>query len=530
MLFGWLLLAAPLAGLVIVAAILVWRRPALGLGVLALGIAFHNAVIMILLDLDTPGLVVRGIQAWKELILLVLVVKVGSEVVEGGNLGLAGLRSRLSAIAWPVRVLDAIAISFTLLLLIYLAAPFVSTFGSETTVAQRILSFRIFIMIPLLYTLGRIVGARDRDGSRISVDLVVIAAALVAVFGLIELWFIRTRFWLDFGANQFTAWQGFAPRGPGGLPENFFQSTSESSGLRRMVSTYISPLGIAYTALLIVPLIVGVLVAVRRPRGWYWLALGLVLVSLSLSVTRLALLCLVVEAVLWVIVTRRPAAVIAAALAVAAVGVGFWIYPRVGPLVSFDLVDVRPPAGAALIEQFIPGGRPDEAPVKPQPSGPAGPDIVDRILTQQDASIQNHIAAVQHGLMFAVQHPFGVGLGSTMPRFGTPTGPAESAFLGIVGELGLLGGALFAALYAGLVLLGLIVAWRQLSRPRMELALLVGVGGIGLVPIVMTSAVWSDLSVTYLFWWAAGATVSVAGRRVRPLQAGDEPLPSERQG
>jgi hypothetical protein len=521
---GWLALAVPLGLLVTLAVIASWRRPALGLGIFALGLAFHNAVIMVLLDAGTPSLVVRGLQAWKELVLLVLVLKIGSEAWHGWEGGLPALRSRVTAGAWPLRVLDGIAIAFTLLLLVYLAASFLWSFGAETTIAQRLLSFRIFILIPVLYALGRLFGARDPVGSRLSVNLVVIAAATVAVIGLIELWFVRTRLWLDFGVTSFTALQGFEYRGPGGLPENFFQGSNAGYALRRMVSTYISPLGIAYTALLVVPLIVGVLVAMRRPRHWAWLALALVLASIALSVTRLALLCLVFEALVWIVVTRRPVAALAGVLSLTAVGLAFSIYPLVGPLVNFDLTDVRLPAGAVLVAAATGVDIGDL-----HASGSSEliePDIVGSIVTQQDASIQNHILQVRNGLVHAVDHPLGVGLGSTMPRFGTATGPAESALLGIVGEIGLLGGALFVALYCGVLLVGLIGASRQLDRPFLELALLVGVGGIGLAPIVMTSAVWSDLSVTFLFWWAAGVTASVAGRNIGIRRSPGEALPS----
>jgi hypothetical protein len=468
---------------------------------------------MLLLSADTPSPIVRVLQGWKEIALVAIVLKVGTETWQRRRGGLALFKSHFIAASWPVRALDGIAVAFALLLLIYLALPFVSTFGVETTIAQRVLSFRIFILIPILYGLGRVLGARDRDGTRVSVDLVVIAAVAVAVFGLIELWFVPTRLWIDFGVKGFTAWQGYDYGGPGGLPENFFQSSSAGYGLRRMVSTYISPLGIAYTALLVVPLITGILIALRKPSGRYWPALALVLASIAFSVTRLALLCLVLEAVLWVVVTRRPVAMIAGAASLAAVGIAFSIYPLAGPLVSFDLKDVRPPAGAAALG-LLPGPQvPLDQNGNPEPSAGVDPDIVGGIVTQQDASIQNHILAVKDGLMHAVEHPLGVGLGSTMPRFGTPTGPAESALLGIVGEVGILGGVLFVALYGGTILVGLVSAARIRDRPFLELALLLGVGGIGLAPIVMTSAVWGDFSVTFLFWWAAGALVSAVDGR-----------------
>jgi hypothetical protein len=44
----------------------------------------------------------------------------------------------------------------------------------------------------------------------------------------------------------------------------------------------------------------------------------------------------------------------------------------------------------------------------------------------------------------------------------------------------------------------------------MSLPLVAAVGGLALIPITLTSDVWGDLSVTFLFWWAAGYSATVA--------------------
>ena len=36
------------------------------------------------------------------------------------------------------------------------------------------------------------------------------------------------------------------------------------------------------------------------------------------------------------------------------------------------------------------------------------------------------------------------------------------------------------------------------------------IGGLALIPITLTSDVWSDFSVTFLFWWAVGSSVTLA--------------------
>jgi len=45
------------------------------------------------------------------------------------------------------------------------------------------------------------------------------------------------------------------------------------------------------------------------------------------------------------------------------------------------------------------------------------------------------------------------------------------------------------------------------------------------LPITMTSDVWGDLSVTFLFWWAAGATATLSTRAVRvaPREVWEKP-------
>src|SRR5205823_513381 len=85
------------------------------------------------------------------------------------------------------------------------------------------------------------------------------------LFGIIELWFVPTVTWLSWGVTLLSGWLHYAYNGPQHFPDYFFQTTSNGLFLRRMVSTYVSPLGIAYTGLLIVPLAVSLFDARRRP-------------------------------------------------------------------------------------------------------------------------------------------------------------------------------------------------------------------------------------------------------------------------
>ena len=73
----------------------------------------------------------------------------------------------------------------------------------------------------------------------------------------------------------------------------------------------------------------------------------------------------------------------------------------------------------------------------------------------------------------------------------------------------------------GLLLFYLLAIWngwrayRSLPRDSLAVALPLTalVGGLALLPVTVTSDVWGDLSVTYLLWWAAGASATLAARR-----------------
>ena len=82
------------------------------------------------------------------------------------------------------------------------------------------------------------------------------------------------------------------------------------------------------------------------------------------------------------------------------------------------------------------------------------------------------------------------------------------------GDTGIVGGLLYVALYG----LSLYYGWRALWRaPKRTLAwalpLVACAGGLALIPITLTSDVWGDLSVTFLYWWAAGYATSAAQQR-----------------
>ena len=503
-------LALALTALVVAALVTAWRRPYLALPILVGGMAVHNAAIMLLLAAGIPDLVVKGLQLWKEALLALLVLRLAVGLVR------PGLRQTMRAAleAWRsssrvVRLLDLGLALFAAVLLLYTVLPLAAG-DTGASLTQRLLELRVLELIPLLYLFGRV---WPPTSLRHGLGPVIAVAVLVSIVGVLELFFIPTRTWLDLGIPRFESFLGYHYVGPLGLPENFFQGTSAGL-LRRMVSTYLSPLGIAYTGILVIPAAVMASVSPGGRKRYAWLALILVLVGMSFSLTRLALLCIVVEAIVLVMLRLRRSGVLAAGAIVAATAFGLLVYPSFGPMVSLDLADVRPPLGAQMLGLYPgagsggSGGNGGGTPVT------VSPDVINALATGDDSSIQAHISAVGAGLRFVGDHPLGVGLGTSVTRYGIANGPGESALFAIGADIGLLGLILFVALYGGLVLAGLAVAWLwREDVAKCALGAVVGVGGLALAPVVLASQVWSNFSVTFLFWWAAGSVVTVVANR-----------------
>src|SRR5450759_553794 len=323
------LLALLALAVVVAAGWVAWRRPFVGLGFLVAGMAFHNFLLMVLLRLGTSHVLVRVVQLWKEGLLALLVVIAGLRLLRAYR---EGRRGRPVALDW-------VAAAFFLIMLIYLLRASCVR-GSTASLQGRLASFRIVALMPVLYALGRTFqGAGERDLAR-AVWLVVGAAAVVGAFGMVELWLIPTRAWLDWGVNDFSAWLGYQYHGPQSLPENFFQTLGADAYLRRIVSTYLSPLGVAYTALLVLPIAVVLAKSRhigRRARAVAAVAVALIVASILFSVTRLAIFALVGEVVLLAFIIRRPFMYGLVALTVVASVLTILFYASVAPLVDRNL-------------------------------------------------------------------------------------------------------------------------------------------------------------------------------------------------
>ena len=452
-----------------------WRRPFVGLGLLVAGFAFHSFLLMVLLRLGTPAGLLRAFQGWKEILIAALTVIVLMRIWRELRTGRSGL----------LLFTDWIAIGLAVITIVYFLLP-ESILHSGTNFAQRLVGFRVIALIPLIYFLARRLEPAGEADLQTVLWLAMGAGAIVSLFGVFELFFVPTRTWIDWGVNQYTQILGFKYNGPGGMPPNFFVTLPDGTLLRRVVSTYISPLGVAYTGLLLFPLGVVLIDRQRARSSAKWLAIAaltLVLIGVMFAVTRLALFALVGEAgLMWLLLRRGWIAALVPVLVVASV-LMLYPYASLGPAVDRNLNEVK----RTQWQWAISGN---------------------------DSSAQEHYGFLIADLKFDLQHPFGLGTGASTARYGQLVGTGESAVLGMFGDLGIIGGLLYVAFY----LLALWNGWRAYrAAPKdslvVALPLTALVGGLALLPVTVTSDVWGDLSVTYLLWWAAGASATLAARR-----------------
>ena len=107
------------------------RHPFVGLGLLVAGMAFHSFLLMLLLRLETPTLLVRAFQGWKEVLLALLTVIAALRVYDRARSGQLG----------PILLTDWIAGAFAMLAVVYVEAWRQTQNPNYGKVARGILDF-----------------------------------------------------------------------------------------------------------------------------------------------------------------------------------------------------------------------------------------------------------------------------------------------------------------------------------------------------------------------------------------------------
>ena len=432
---------------------------------LVVGLVVHNAAMAQLWELGVRGTTLDVVAAWKEALLLVA----------------------LLVVAWRVRRLpavtaaDVLAASYAAVIVLYWLLP-QDTLGGDATARGELLALRHHLFPVAAYALGRLVGLAWEERGRVG-GLVILSAVVVAVVGLLDLAFVSLQAWRDSGVPGWFAEQlGLDYEGLSGLPENWVYNTGdENNPLRRLVSTFLSPLASAYV------LVVALIYVVSRPLRWWWAALSAVLfVALMYTHTRAAFGALVLGLVLLAVLQRRLVPAVVAGVFVAVSAAFLVAYPTIGPTTSYTPTELEELRANAIIEGGTGRGR---------------------IQAIDDESTESHWANLREGIRAVVEHPQGRGLGNAgvvAKRTGVEIRAGESTYTELGVDAGIAGVTAFV-LWSLAVLLGL---WR---REAWLAAAFVAVLALGLQTDVI-GVHWLAFTVWFAAGLALGSPREPAGR------------------
>jgi hypothetical protein len=464
---------------IVVATVLVWRRPFVALYLFIVGLAAHNIVMALLWGAGVRGGSLELISAWKEILLAVAVARVGLDALRARRL--------------PVQpgLVDFLAAVFAGLVLLYAVIP-QSALGGSADASAVLHALRHDLVPVVAFLLGRALGITAAQVRSAAWTLLGSAAA-VAGFGLVEEYTAGVGWWHRSGAVGYFRHQlGFDYRGPGGMPENFAFNTGHNHLFRRLISTFISPLGAAYM------FVVALLAAPMRRLALPFAAL--VFAGLLFTISRSALTGLV-AGLLVLALARREWWPLAAVVVVIGAGIAFdRAYTHVAPTTHF--------LPAELKEQ--------------EENARRHPNAKTKLFDFNEPSWRSHLSSLRQGLSTVAHHPQGYGLGNagaTAERFGVELRAGESNYTEIGVETGLVGMIAFVAwnlaLLAGLVRR----AWTESPGALRDGAAGIAAALAAILLIAVQTDAYGIPWLGYVLWWLAGA-LTVAWSRsttsVRP--------------
>jgi O-Antigen ligase len=453
-------------------AIVVWRRPVAAVYLWIVGVAVHNAVGAALYGAGVRDGALTAIQAWKEILLAVALARAVLDAVRSRSL--------------PFRPgpIDALALAYGVLVCIYALIPQHVLGGSADRHAVG-LALKHDLVPVAAYFVGRSLVVRRDELVRLAWTILA-SAAVVAALGLIDVYAIPISWWRKSAVvPYFDKHLGYDYHGTGGLPENFIYNVGgDKPFLRRLVSTFLSPLASGY--LFVVALLVTI-AALRR--SVLTIALSVVVAAgLLWTFSRSSLVALAVGLVALALIRRRwtellaPVVVIAVALAWA------HLFPRIGPTGHFTKVDLT-------YQQAI--GK----------NGPSGYSAT----SANEPSLHSHWVSLKEGFRTMVDHPQGYGLGNvgqTASRTGTPLKAGESNYTELGVELGVLG-AIFWVAWNLALLVGLVQGGRDDTWAAGMAAAFTAV-----LALAIQTDVIGDPWVAYCVWGLGGALLV----RTRPQE------------
>jgi hypothetical protein len=432
----------------------------IALPVFSWGLPFHSLLVAILFGgLGLSAAAARGIAAWKEIAVIgmVIIVMMRAAAGRGPKVSISWIDI---AVASLLTIAGAFFIGGKVLLRIELPP------GAE------LYGLRDIAFFLLLYFVGRASPeiVDDPDTLRRLYIVLVLTCAIAIVErilvtpDMLVLLGVASYFQDFLNVSAFTVGNDY------GLPMNYWTRIGGVE-MQRAGSIYLSSQGFAVPFLILLPVATAWVFGQKRITTSMKIEYAIVWLGLLLSITRMTILVCAIQLVLVILMLRKPE------WAVAGLTVGC-----IAVAVSMLLV-------------------------------PGLPGFIWDTLTWQTGSSASHVKDWSKGFSAFFEHPWGAGLGTTdqsAVRFGVDPLTADNGYFKYAVELGIQGLAAFLAIFAGILGASFKLARYGSTHNRRLMGTVVLFTTIGVMLNAATGVVFNALVLSYLYFWFAGAVVTVA--------------------
>ena len=431
---------------------------------LAWGLAFHSLVIAILFGpLRLRVGLVREIAAWKEVALVVLVLVVLLRAVSS--------RGPAVSLTWTdfwIGGLFGVA-------LVYLAAGTL-LLGTHVPLNIQLLGLRQTVFFMLLYFVGRATPDLVDDSTMKTIFVLVI---VTSILGILERFLVPPIGLVALGVaayfNDFLGASAMTGGNDWGLPTNYW-AVLGGHQIRRAGSVYLSGQGFAVPFILFFPIVTTWVLWRPKRSGWHVLAYVIICAALLLTITRMTILVAMLQALLLILMRKKPE----------------WAV-----------------AGLALTTMAF---------LTAMVLVPGFPNYVLHTLSGQEASTAGHLADWSNGALAFIEQPWGFGLGTadaTAARTGLAHITGDNLYLTYAVQMGLVGFLMLVLALGSITGHAINLFHRAQNETQERMGAAMWLATIGLMINGMTAVVFSSITFGWLFFWLAGAVVTMS-QKVTP--------------
>ena len=432
----------------------------IALPIFSWGLPFHSLLVAVLFGgLGWSAATVRGFAAWKEIAVIGLVLLVILRAATG-----RGPRVAISWVDLAVSALLAIAFGFLIAGRTLLRI--------ELPPGTELYGLRDIAFFLLLYFVGRASPEIVDDPN--TLRRLYIILVLTCAIAVVERILVTPDMLVLLGVasyfQDFLNVAAFTVGNEYGLPMNYWTRIGNVE-MQRAGSVYLSSQGFAVPFLILLPVATAYVFGQKRITLSMKIEYALIWLGLLLSITRMTILVCAIQLVLVILMLRKPE------WAVAGLAVG---------------------CIAVVVSMFV---------------IPGLPGFVWDTLTWQTGRSASHVKDWSKGLAAFFDHPWGAGLGTTdqsAVRFGLEPLTADNGYLKYAVELGLQGLAALMAIFFGVIAASYKVARYASTHARRLMGTVVLFTTIGIMLNATTGVVFNALVLSYLYFWFAGAIVTVS--------------------